>query len=146
MPRRSEANVTVGEFESLEDASGWAGLPVGLPGVPGSTGFSPILCNQACKLDRYPIPRIEDLFATLAGGESFTKLDMSQAFQQILLDEESKSNVAELRSVLQAGHEEVHPKNPNRQNFLVPIPLSQHTAYHNWCDTIRTSPWQMTSL
>jgi len=34
--------------------------------------------NQASKLDRYPIPRIDDLFATLAGGESFTKLDMSQ--------------------------------------------------------------------
>ena len=49
--------------------------------------------NQASKLDRYPIPRIDDLFATLAGGESFTKLDMSQAFQQILLDEESKSYV-----------------------------------------------------
>jgi len=49
--------------------------------------------NQASKLDRYPIPWIDDLFATLAGGESFTKLDMSPAFQQILLDEESKSYV-----------------------------------------------------
>ena len=25
--------------------------------------------NQASKLDRYPIPRIEDLFAKLAGGK-----------------------------------------------------------------------------
>ena len=46
--------------------------------------------NQASKLDRYPIPRIDDLFAT---REILTKLDMSQAFQQILLDEESKSYV-----------------------------------------------------
>ena len=49
--------------------------------------------NQASKLDRYPIPRIEDLFAKLAGGQSFTKLDMSQAYQQILLDDDSRSLV-----------------------------------------------------
>ena len=45
--------------------------------------------NTASKLDRYPIPKIEDLFANLAGGKSFTKLDMSQAYQQIPLEEES---------------------------------------------------------
>ena len=47
--------------------------------------------NQASKLDRYPIPRVEDLFAKLAGGQVFTKLDMSQAYMQLLLEEESKS-------------------------------------------------------
>ena len=46
--------------------------------------------NQASKLDRYPIPKVEDLFAKLAGGKAFTKLDMSQAYQQLLLDEESR--------------------------------------------------------
>ena len=49
--------------------------------------------NQASKLDRYPIPRIEGLFAKLAGSQSFTKLDMSQAYQQILLDEDSRNLV-----------------------------------------------------
>ena len=49
--------------------------------------------NQASKVDRYPIPKIEDLFAKLAGGKSFTKLDMSQAYQQIQLDEESQKYV-----------------------------------------------------
>ena len=43
--------------------------------------------NQASKLDRYPIPKIEDLFANLAGGKRFSKLDMSQAYQQIPLEE-----------------------------------------------------------
>ena len=42
------------------------------------------------KLDRYPIPRIEDLFSKLAGGKSFTKLDLSQAYLQIPLDDSSK--------------------------------------------------------
>ena len=46
--------------------------------------------NQASCLDRYPIPKVEDLFACLHGGKNFTKLDMSQAYQQILLDEDSK--------------------------------------------------------
>ena len=46
--------------------------------------------NQASKLDNYPIPKTEDLLATLGGGNKFTKLDMSQAYQQLLLDEESK--------------------------------------------------------
>ena len=36
--------------------------------------------NQASKLDRYPIPKIEDLFSKLSGGKTFSKLDMSQAY------------------------------------------------------------------
>ena len=43
--------------------------------------------NKASKLDCYPIPRIEDLFAKLAGGKQFTHLDLSQVYQQLLLDE-----------------------------------------------------------
>ena len=46
--------------------------------------------NQVSKLDNYPIPKVEDLLATLGGGEKFTKLDMSQAYQQLQLDDESK--------------------------------------------------------
>ena len=45
------------------------------------------------KLDRYPIPRIKDLFARLAGGKAFTKLDFSQAYQQLVLEEESREYV-----------------------------------------------------
>ena len=46
--------------------------------------------NPVSKLDRYPIPHVEDLFATLSGGESFSKIDLSQAYNQVLLDEDSK--------------------------------------------------------
>ncbi|PIK48902.1 hypothetical protein BSL78_14237 [Apostichopus japonicus] len=49
--------------------------------------------NKASKLDQYPIPKIEDLFATLAGGKTFSKLDMSQTYQQLKLDEDSKQYV-----------------------------------------------------
>ncbi len=49
--------------------------------------------NQAAKLETYPIPRVEDLFSMLAGGKTFTKLDMSHAYQQLLLDEMSKQYI-----------------------------------------------------
>jgi len=40
--------------------------------------------NQVSKLDNYPIAKTEDSLATLGGGNKFTKLDMSQAYQQLL--------------------------------------------------------------
>ena len=49
-----------------------------------------VTVNQVSKLDKYPISKIDDLFAKLAGGRSFTKLDMSQAHQQLILDSESR--------------------------------------------------------
>lgn len=49
--------------------------------------------NQASQLDTYPLPRVEDLFATLSGGKTFTKLDMSHTYQQLQLDEDSKQYV-----------------------------------------------------
>ena len=49
-----------------------------------------VTVNPVVKLDKYPIPKIEDLFVHLAGGKTFTKLDLSQAYQQLPLDEESK--------------------------------------------------------
>ena len=48
-----------------------------------------ITLNRAAKLEKYPIPRIEELFASLAARKSFTKLDLSHAYLQIPLDEES---------------------------------------------------------
>ena len=48
--------------------------------------------NPVSKLNRYPIPKV-DLFATLEGGKTFTKIDLSQAYQQLKLDEESKKYV-----------------------------------------------------
>ena len=52
-----------------------------------------VTVNKASKLDRDPIPKIEDLFATLAHGKTFTKFDMSQAYQQLLLDDDLKKYV-----------------------------------------------------
>ena len=52
-----------------------------------------LTANQAAKVDTYPLPRIEDLLASLAGGKSFSKLDLAHAYQQIELEEESRKYV-----------------------------------------------------
>ena len=49
--------------------------------------------NIALKLEQYPIPQIENLFAALSGSQYFSTLDMSQAYQQIELDDKSKQYV-----------------------------------------------------
>ncbi|XP_056330368.1 uncharacterized protein K02A2.6-like [Danio aesculapii] len=49
--------------------------------------------NRASSVEQYPIPKVEDLFTQLAGGQKFSKLDMSHAYQQIMLDESAKKYV-----------------------------------------------------
>ena len=46
--------------------------------------------NKAVKMNAYPLPWIEDLFASLSGGISFSKIDLAHAYQQLRLDSESK--------------------------------------------------------
>ena len=41
--------------------------------------------NPVLQIDKYPIPKPEDLLTVLAGGQKFSKLDLSQAYQQMLL-------------------------------------------------------------
>nr|XP_025043376.1 uncharacterized protein K02A2.6-like [Pelodiscus sinensis] len=46
---------------------------------------NPVLCAE-----QYPLPRIDDIFAGLAGGQRFSKIDLSQAYLQMQVDEESQ--------------------------------------------------------
>ena len=50
--------------------------------------------NPVSRLDRYPIPRVEDLFTSLSGSKVFSKIDLSQAYQQVPLEEGSRQYVA----------------------------------------------------
>ena len=52
-----------------------------------------VTINQASKVDTYSLPRVEDLFAAMSGGKVFSKLDMSQAYLQLPLDDKSKELV-----------------------------------------------------
>ena len=49
-----------------------------------------VTLNDNIKVDKYPLPQIDDLLTKLAGGKCFTKLDMSHAYQQIELEADSK--------------------------------------------------------
>ena len=53
-------------------------------------GYYKVTINQASRVDHYPLPRIDDLLASLAGGKSFSELDMAHAYLQIPLEEGSK--------------------------------------------------------
>ena len=68
--------------------SDWATPIVPVP-KPDNTvrvcGDFKITVNPVLHIDQHPIPKAEDLFATLAGGKKFSKLDLSQAYQQMLL-------------------------------------------------------------
>ena len=49
--------------------------------------------NPVAKLDHYPIPKVDDLFATLANGAVVSKLDLSHVYQQLPLTDDSKKFV-----------------------------------------------------
>lgn len=41
-------------------------------------------------MDRYPLTKPNDLFATLAGGKQFSKINLTSAYQQLWLEDESR--------------------------------------------------------
>ena len=49
--------------------------------------------NPILDLDRYPLPKPEELMTTVSGTQKLTKLDLSAAYQQMMLDEESRNLV-----------------------------------------------------
>ena len=76
--------------------STWAAPFVPIVKADGSVrvcGDYKVTVNQSLDVDQYPLPKPDDLFAMVANGRVFTKLDLSQAYQQMLLDEESRQYV-----------------------------------------------------
>ena len=65
------------------DHSSWA-FPVVLVLKPDKSiqmcGDYKVSWNPWVKTDGYPLPTVQDLFATLAGGKVFTKIDLKQAY------------------------------------------------------------------
>ena len=74
--------------------SDWATPVVPIPKKDGSVRISgdfKATVNPQFKVDQYPLPRIDDFFASLAGGKHFSKIDLRSAYLQMEMDDESKT-------------------------------------------------------
>ena len=75
--------------------SDWATpiVPVIKKGKSGGVricGDFKVTINPVLRTVQYPLPRIEDIFSSLAGGEKFSKIDLSQAYLQMEVEESSR--------------------------------------------------------
>ena len=84
--------VATGVLEPIDTAK-WAAPIVVVPKPGGKlricADFS-VGVNQALDVDQYPLPKPHDLFVALNGGRQFSKLDLSEAYLQVPLDDDSK--------------------------------------------------------
>ena len=81
-----------GILEPVEN-SDWATPLVIVPKNNGRIrvcGDFKVTINQCVETKVYPLPTTEDIFACLAGGRVFTKLDLAQAYLQLPVDDDSK--------------------------------------------------------
>ena len=49
-----------------------------------------VTTNPVLDMEQYPLPKPDDIFATLALGKLFTTLDLTHAYNQLQFDDESK--------------------------------------------------------
>ena len=90
---RLEENGTLRRVEHSE----WGTPIVPVPKKDGNIricGDFKVTLNPALQVEQYPLPKPSDLLASLSGGQRFTKLDLSSAYHQILLDDDSSKLVA----------------------------------------------------
>ena len=52
-----------------------------------------VAIDPVLEIPEHPMPTADDLFTQLNRGEKFTKLDLSSAYQQVLLDEELRQYI-----------------------------------------------------
>lgn len=50
-----------------------------------------VTINKQLVIEQYPLPTIHELFSKLHGGQQFSKIDLSMAYNQFLIDDESQN-------------------------------------------------------
>lgn len=53
-------------------------------------GVYKITINPVHKVDEYPLPTVNELFSTMAGGDKFKKLDLAKAYFQLEIHHEDR--------------------------------------------------------
>lgn len=90
-----------GELKKLQEKgviypvkhSEWAAPIVVVPKADKSVrlcGDYKVTVNRVISEEQYPLPNTDDMFASLAGGQKFTKLDLRQAYSQVELESDSE--------------------------------------------------------
>jgi hypothetical protein len=87
--------VNAGVLKKVE-YSEWASPIVAVKKPTGKLricGDFSVTINKFLRVPEHPMPRVPELLAKLNGGQKFSKLDLSQAYQQVKLDEASQKLV-----------------------------------------------------
>ncbi|XP_018365759.1 PREDICTED: uncharacterized protein K02A2.6-like, partial [Trachymyrmex cornetzi] len=77
-----------------------------------------VTVNKYIEDVKHPLPRIEELFAALSGGEFFTKLDLTAAYNQLEVSEETRHVI---------NKEGLH-KDPEKVAAMVEVPTPKNKA------------------
>ena len=97
-----DAGIARGVWQSVQfNDYGTPVVPIRKVALPGQTtaklrvcGDYSVTVNPQLEPHRHPIPRPEDLMQKLGGGYGFTKIDLSDAYNQIMLTPESQRRLA----------------------------------------------------
>ena len=133
---------------SKVETSEWATPTVPVRKPNGSVhlcGDYKVTINPYLNVNQYPLPRPEELFATLNNGQHFTKLDLSEAYLQIELDDDAKKylvinthkglyrfnrlpyGIASAPAIFQQSIEQVLPKLPKVVCYMDDILITGRT-------------------
>ena len=88
-----EKGIKDGLWEPVRHSK-WAAPLVVVPKDGGSSvricGDYRLTVNKAAHVEQYPLPRIEELCSKIAGCTVFSKIDLRNAYNQLVLDERSR--------------------------------------------------------
>ena len=65
--------------------------PIKKDGEVRICGDFKVTINPQLDVDEYPLPRIEEIYANLSGGQQFSVIDLRQAYLQMEVEGESKT-------------------------------------------------------
>ena len=107
------------------DHSDWAAPIVAVPKKDGRfriCGDYKVTVNPVLEVNQYPLPKLDDLFATLSKGVVFSKLDLSQAYLHYQLYED----------VFKVWHLPLIKASTGTQGYLLELHQPQHYSRNSW--------------